>query len=140
MNPSPNQGIDPDAMYARADEAAAMLKALANTQRLRILCQLVESERTVGQIHERLPTLSQSALSQHLARLREEGIVGTRRASKQIWYRLVDEPSHRLLSALHGIYCSDSTGKRREPPPKSPRSTPANAPRRNGGRPRGQSR
>jgi len=112
MTPAIDVPIDPRAMDVRADEAAAVLKTLANAQRLRILCQLVHEERTVGQINEQLPGLSQSALSQHLARLREEGIVGTRRESTQVWYRLVDEPSRQLLGTLYAIYCSPAKPRR----------------------------
>lgn len=96
---------DLDVMQERAGEASRLLKALANAQRLRVLCLLVGQELTVGQINERLPELSQSALSQHLAKLREEGMVQTRRESQQIWYRLADGPVHRLIGTLHDIYC-----------------------------------
>ena len=69
------------------------------------LCLLVGSEMTVGQINEELPDLSQSALSQHLARLRDEGMVSTRREAQTIWYRLVDGPAQTLIATLYGIYC-----------------------------------
>ncbi|MFZ1623042.1 ArsR/SmtB family transcription factor, partial [Dokdonella sp.] len=72
------------AMQQRADEAARLLKTLANAQRLRVLCLLVGGEMSVRQINEELPDLSQSALSQHLARLRDEGMVSTRRESQTI--------------------------------------------------------
>ena len=68
-------------LQPRADEAAALLRVLANPHRLLILCALVEGERSVGQLQARL-ALSQSALSQHLARLREAGVVVTRRAAQ----------------------------------------------------------
>lgn len=100
------RAFDPEAMQAQADEAARLLRALANPHRLRIVCMLVGHELTVGQLNQRLPDLSQSGLSQHLARLREEGVVETRRESQQIWYQLVDGPGYRLIGALHGIYCS----------------------------------
>lgn len=94
-----------DAMQAQADKAANLLKALANPQRLRVLCLLVGHELTVGQLNEHLPELSQSALSQHLSRLREQGMVTTRRESQQIWYHLVDGPALRMITTLHSIYC-----------------------------------
>lgn len=103
MEPRPLPDLD--AMQERAGEASRLLKALANAQRLRVLCLLVGQELTVGQINERLSELSQSALSQHLAKLREEGMVQTRRESQQIWYRLADGPVHRLIGTLHDIYC-----------------------------------
>ncbi|TAN07753.1 MAG: ArsR family transcriptional regulator [Rhodanobacteraceae bacterium] len=102
-------------MEAQADEASRLLKALANPQRLRVLCLLVGSELTVGQLNAHLPELSQSALSQHLAKLREEGLVETRREAQQIWYRLAEGPAYRLIGTLHEIYCGvpNSAGKSR---------------------------
>lgn len=100
--------IDPlalGAMQERAEEASRLLKTLANAQRLRVLCLLVGKEMTVGQINEELPDLSQSALSQHLAKLRDEGMVGTRRESQTIWYRLVEGPAEGVIATLYGIYC-----------------------------------
>ncbi len=92
------------AMHNRAGEASRLLKALANPQRLRVLCLLVEGEQSVGQINVRID-LSQSALSQHLAKLREEGLVATRREAQTIYYRLDSGPAAALIAALHGIYC-----------------------------------
>lgn len=106
--------FDVAAMQKQADVAARLLKALANPQRLRVLCLLVGGELTVGQLNGHLPDLSQSALSQHLARLRARGLVGTRRESQQIWYHLVDGPAYRLIDALYGIYCAPA-GKRGMP-------------------------
>lgn len=97
-----------EAMQAQADDASHLLKALASPHRLRVVCLLVGDELTVSQLNDHLPDLSQSALSQHLARLRSEGVVETRRESQQIWYRLVDGPAYRLIRALHSIYCSAS--------------------------------
>lgn len=93
------------AMTAHADTASRLLKSLANAQRLRILCLLVTGERSVGELNERLD-LSQSALSQHLARLREDGLVTTRREAQTIHYRLASGPAQRLIKTLHGIYCA----------------------------------
>jgi ArsR family transcriptional regulator, virulence genes transcriptional regulator len=100
---------DLTAMQQRAEDASRLLKALANTQRLRVLCLLVGREMTVGQINQELTDLSQSALSQHLARLREEGMVTTRRESQTIWYQLVDGPTETLIATLYGIYCAPQT-------------------------------
>ncbi|MEZ5461991.1 ArsR/SmtB family transcription factor [Dokdonella sp.] len=97
---------DLSAMQGRAEEASKLLKTLANAQRLRVLCLLVGTEMTVGQINEELPDLSQSALSQHLARLREEGTVSTRREAQTIWYRLVDGPAQAVIATLYGLYCN----------------------------------
>ncbi|KZC41747.1 transcriptional regulator, partial [Rhodanobacter denitrificans] len=79
---------DLNLMQARAEEATRLLKALGNAQRLRVLCLLLDGEMQVNQINERLPELSQSALSQHLARLRDEGLVSTRREAQSVWYTL----------------------------------------------------
>ncbi len=94
------------AMQERAEEAAQLLKTLANAQRLRVLCLLVGREMTVGQINDELSDLSQSALSQHLAKLRDEGMVSTRRESQTIWYRLVEGPAQGVIATLYGIYCA----------------------------------
>ncbi|SEI94320.1 ArsR/SmtB family transcription factor [Frateuria terrea] len=99
---------DLSAMHERADEAARLLKALGNPQRLRVLCLLVEGERSVGEIHKDLPDLSQSALSQHLARLREEGLVRTRREAQSIHYALEPGPARAVIEVLHAAYCRPS--------------------------------
>ncbi len=96
---------DMSRMQERAEEASELLKSLGNAHRLRILCLLVDSEMTVGQINEHLVDLSQSALSQHLARLRDQELVRTRREAQTIWYALVKGPSERIMLALHDIYC-----------------------------------
>jgi DNA-binding transcriptional ArsR family regulator len=93
-----------EAMRAHASEASRLLKALANDHRLLILCMLVDGEHSVGEMNERLP-LSQSALSQHLAKLREEGLVNTRREAQTVYYSLADGPVQKLIGTLHGIYC-----------------------------------
>ena len=91
-------------MRKNADTAAQLLKMLANGQRLRVLCLLVEGELSVGQINERVD-LSQSALSQHLAKLRDEELVATRREAQTIYYRLSSGPAERMLAALYEVYC-----------------------------------
>src|SRR5688572_17611929 len=75
-----------------AAQAARLLRALSNQNRLMLLCLLVEGEKTVGELNESLP-LSQSALSQHLAVLREEGMVSTRRDGQKIYYGLASAPA-----------------------------------------------
>ena len=97
--------INPEKMRGHADEAAALVKALANKQRLMILCLLVERERSVGELNGLLD-LSQSALSQHLAVLREENLVSTRRDGQTIHYALVHGPALRILQVLHDTYCA----------------------------------
>ena len=98
--------IDPEAMRANVGRASDLLKALANDKRLMILCLLVEGERAVGDLNARLD-LSQSALSQHLAVLRSEGLVATRREAQSILYSLVPGPAQRILQTLHDVYCGE---------------------------------
>ena len=88
-------------------DAAALLKALSNEQRLLLLCSLVEGPRSVGQLNERV-TLSQSALSQHLAVLRGSGLVLTRRESQTVYYSLAPGLALKVLEALHAAYCAAS--------------------------------
>ena len=84
--------------------AADLLRALANEQRLMILCHLVQGPLSVGQLNERVP-LSQSALSQHLAVLRESAIVRTRRKSQTILYSLPEGVVTRLIDVLYKEFC-----------------------------------
>jgi ArsR family transcriptional regulator, virulence genes transcriptional regulator len=95
-------------MLARqAGDAARLLKMLANEKRLRILCFLaVRGEMTVGELVG-VVKLSQSALSQHLAKLRADGLVEFRRASQTLHYRVADRRALRLLQVLKEIYCGD---------------------------------
>lgn len=87
-----------------AGEATRLLKALANESRLMIMCNLSEGELTVGQLNSLIP-LSQSALSQHLALLRRDGLVRTRRQAQTIYYSLVEGPASQVIQILHDIYC-----------------------------------
>jgi len=94
-------------MQQHACEASGLLKAMGNEQRLLILCQLVGRELSVGELQASIK-LSQSALSQHLAVLREAGMVETRRSAQTIFYSLPAGPVHRVMQTLHEIYCGDS--------------------------------
>jgi len=98
--------MDPQTMAKHAGEAAEFLKALANDQRLAILCTLLDGPQSVGQINERVH-LSQSALSQHLAVLREKGLVATEKEAQTVYYAVTDEKVHRLLSVLHDCFCGN---------------------------------
>ena len=90
---------------AKAADAAQLLKLLANENRLLILCRLVaEREMPVGDIAEAVG-LSQSALSQHLAKMRDDGLVATRREAQTIFYRLADKNVARVLTLLKNIFC-----------------------------------
>jgi DNA-binding transcriptional ArsR family regulator len=89
----------------RAAEAAELLKLLGNENRLLVLCRLAAAgEMSVGALAGAV-RLSQSALSQHLARMREEGLVATRRESQTIYYRVADDNAARLLKTLKDIFC-----------------------------------
>ena len=92
-------------MASHAVDAARLLKALANDKRLMILCLLVDGPLTVSEINARV-ALSQSALSQHLALLRADGLVATERQGQSIRYSLASGPAQRIIETLHGIYCS----------------------------------
>jgi DNA-binding transcriptional ArsR family regulator len=92
-------------MKEHASEAAALMKALGNEQRLLVLCNLLEQPMTVGELHQRM-SLSQSALSQHLALLREAGLVETRREAQSIHYSLPPGPVTRVMALLQDIYCA----------------------------------
>lgn len=96
------------AFEASAGAAADFLGALANERRLLILCQLGEGELSVGALQDRI-ALSQSALSQHLAVLRDEGIVATRRQSQTIFYRIANPAAVQLIATLAAIYCPTRT-------------------------------
>jgi ArsR family transcriptional regulator, virulence genes transcriptional regulator len=99
---------------AHAADAARLLKVLANEHRLGILCLLVGGELSVGEINERID-LSQSALSQHLAVLRAEGLVTTRRDAQVIFYALADGPVHQIIETLHGVYCAPARSRSNAP-------------------------
>jgi DNA-binding transcriptional ArsR family regulator len=91
----------------QAGDAAQLLKMLANEKRLLILCFLaVRGEMTVGELVG-VVKLSQSALSQHLAKLRADGLVDFRRTSQTLHYRVADKRALRLLQVLKEIYCGD---------------------------------
>jgi len=93
-----------DALRSRATEASSLMKALANPHRLMILCELHKGERSVGAL-ERAVGLRQSPLSQHLAKLRRDGLVKTRRESQTIYYRLASPKVSEVIALLYRLYC-----------------------------------
>lgn len=99
-----NRETDAHFVRAHAGDAARLLRVLGNQQRLLVVCDLVEGERGVAELLAKLP-LSQSALSQHLAVLREAGVVEVRREGLQAFYSLADGPARPLMATLHAIYC-----------------------------------
>jgi len=102
--------IDISQFEASAAEAARLLRALGNERRLTILCQLADGELTVGELLPR-SGLSQSALSQHLAVLRSEGIVATRRDGQSIRYRIADKAAMKVVATLAEIFCPPDVRK-----------------------------
>lgn len=109
--------VELEQLQENARRASSLLKAMSNEHRLLILCQLLDGERSVGEL-ERLIGLSQSALSQHLARLRRDNLVKTRRQAQTIFYSLAGHEASAVISTLYGLYCgvpetSCSNGQRR---------------------------
>ena len=87
-----------------AARAASLMRLLGNERRLMVLCQLADGELTVSALQARVG-LSQSALSQHLALLREQGVVATRRESQSIYYRIADPAALRVIQTLAELFC-----------------------------------
>lgn len=103
--PAVRRAMNLAALERRAAEATQLCKLLANEKRLLILCQLVASrEMAVGELAEAVG-LSQSALSQHLAKMRAEGLVATRREAQTVFYQVADPNARRVLALLKDIYC-----------------------------------
>jgi ArsR family transcriptional regulator, virulence genes transcriptional regulator len=102
--------LQPSKMHERASAASNLLSALANRNRLMILCHLVEREVTVTELME-LVGMSQSAMSQQLAKLRAASLVSTRRDGQQIYYRLSSGKAEQVLQLLYRMYCLDDEGQ-----------------------------
>ncbi|MDA8870169.1 metalloregulator ArsR/SmtB family transcription factor [Rhizobiaceae bacterium] len=96
--------IAPSELAGRAEDVARQMSLLANPSRLLILCRLAEGEASVGTL-QAVVGLSQSALSQHLAKLREGDVVATRRDGQTIYYRIADTQTERVMAALYEIFC-----------------------------------
>lgn len=88
----------------QAKLAVALLKSISHESRLMILCDLVEGEKTAGELQQ-FSQLSQSAFSQHLAVLRKEGLVKARKEGLYVYYSIANQNAARLLDALHELYC-----------------------------------
>ncbi|TVZ39900.1 DNA-binding transcriptional ArsR family regulator [Alteromonadaceae bacterium 2753L.S.0a.02] len=98
---------DLDKLAEHAKDAATLLKELGNESRLMVCCSLGDSELSVGELNKQVP-LSQSALSQHLARLREAGVVCTRKEGQTVYYRLQGDHALKIIATLKAIYCPDA--------------------------------
>ena len=94
-------------LQPHAEAASRLLKTLANPHRLLVLCVLSSGELTVGELNERIP-ISQSALSQHLAKLRSDGLVSTRREAQTIYYRVSEGPALVVIQVLQQHFCQDT--------------------------------
>ncbi|TNC83184.1 MAG: transcriptional regulator [Oleiphilus sp.] len=92
-------------LLENAESAERFLKEIANAKRLMVLCTLMDQEMSVAQLNALIP-LSQSALSQHLGRLREAGFVRTRKEAQTVYYRLADERVARLLPVFYEMFCA----------------------------------
>jgi len=97
--------MDISKLQDNASKASGLLKTMANEWRLLILCHLAEKERSVSEL-EKLIGLNQSALSQHLAILRRENLVKTRREAQSIYYSLASDEAAQIMGTLYNLYCS----------------------------------
>jgi len=97
--------IDSNMMEAAADQASELLKALSNRHRLLIICQLIDGERSVGELAEFL-NLRDSTVSQHLALLRKDGLVAARRDAQTIYYSIASDPAREVLKTLYQVFCA----------------------------------
>jgi DNA-binding transcriptional ArsR family regulator len=115
--------VDLDELAPKAAEAESFLKALANRHRLMVLCELHKGELSVTKLQESIG-LSQSSLSQHLARLREDKLVKTRRSSQTIFYSLANENVSRVIGLLYELFCAEqcrpATPARKKAAPRAP--------------------
>ena len=97
--------INSEIMERAADQASELLKALSNRHRLLIICQLIDGERSVGELAEFL-SLRDSTVSQHLALLRRDGLVSARRDAQTIFYSIASEPAREVLKTLYQVFCA----------------------------------
>lgn len=94
------------------DTVSRLLRTMSNPTRLLVLCELLDGEKSVGEL-ERRTSLGQSALSQHLARLRAQGLVATRRQSQNIFYSLADTDVDQIIALLHRLFCAPNIKPKR---------------------------
>jgi DNA-binding transcriptional ArsR family regulator len=107
--------IETEMMERAADQASDLLKALSNRHRLLIVCQLIDGERSVGELAGFLD-LRDSTVSQHLALLRKDGLVSARRDGQTIYYSIASEPAREILKTLYQVFCAPqrrAAGKRK---------------------------
>ena len=109
---TPDAPLDFRAMQDNAGKACGLLKAMANEARLMVLCQLIGGEKSVSELQEAVG-LSQSAMSQHLAVLREQHVVTTRRDGQSVYYRIASGSATALMETLHREFCSAPAARAR---------------------------
>ena len=100
------ENFDMEQMNEAADRASALMRTLGHKGRLLILCQLVGGEKSVGELSDSLD-IPQSPLSQHLSRMRKEGLVETRRQAQSIYYSIKADEVGKIIECLYGLYCAD---------------------------------
>ena len=98
--------IDPRRMAKAAQKASELMKTLGHKDRLMVLCHLISGEKSVGELANLLD-IPQSPLSQHLARMRKESLVTTRREAQTIYYAIASKAAAHMVSLMHELYCSD---------------------------------
>ena len=103
--------IDAAMMERAADQASDLLKALSNRHRLLIICQLIDGERSVGELAAFL-NLRDSTVSQHLALLRKDGLVSARRDGQTIYYSIASDPAREVLKTLYQVFCAPQKAKK----------------------------
>ena len=106
--------MDLDIFETNVREASELLKAMSNPHRLLVLCQLASGEKSVGQL-ESVVGLKQSALSQHLARLRRDRLVQARRSAQNVYYSLEGEEAQAIIETLYSLYCGPAIAQTGEP-------------------------
>jgi DNA-binding transcriptional ArsR family regulator len=102
--------MDLELMQTNATKASELMKLLGHPHRLMILCELNQGECSVGQLSERIG-INQSPLSQHLARMRHEGVVDSRREAQTVYYSLADKEVGAVISLLYELYCAPQQGQ-----------------------------
>lgn len=105
-----NTDINPRRMAAAAQKASELMKTLGHKDRLMVLCHLTSGEKSVGEL-ARLLEIPQSPLSQHLARMRKENLVSTRREAQTIYYRIASPEAAAFIETMHGLYCDTELGQ-----------------------------
>ena len=102
--PTTAVNIDPQRMAVAAGKASELLKTLGHKDRLMVLCHLTSGEKSVGELAQLLE-IPQSPLSQHLARMRKESLVRTRREAQTIYYSIASDEAARMVGLMHELYC-----------------------------------